>query len=89
MPRKAIPPTNPAILPGPDFLTDDHIARWADIIADGRARFPDDLQSPERERLMGSVQARLRDRLVRFIARAIAHRLHRRDSSELENSNYA
>jgi hypothetical protein len=53
-------------------LTTDQIARWADRIADGRDEFPADLGEPDRSALAEAVRARLRDRLVRLVARAIA-----------------
>jgi hypothetical protein len=70
------PPTAPAAsaLTG---LSDDQVARWADLIADGRDGFPDGLPSPDHERLLAAVRQRLRRRLVALIARAIAERLHR------------
>jgi len=47
------------------------------MITDGRDGFPDDLPPPDRERLLAAVRVRLRSRLVRHIARAIAARLRR------------
>jgi hypothetical protein len=45
------------------------------MIADGRCEFPDDVHLADRERLAREVRRRLRERLVRLIARAIAHHL--------------
>jgi len=56
-------------------LTSEQIARWADRIADGRDEFPADLAEPDRSALAEAVRARLRDRLVRLVARAIAGRM--------------
>jgi hypothetical protein len=53
------------------------VARWADLIADGRGDLPDGLADVDRERLLAAVRQRLRERLVHLIARAIAARLHR------------
>jgi hypothetical protein len=69
-------------------LSDEQVGRWADVIADGRDDFPDGLPSPGRERLLAAVRERLRGRLVRLIARAIAARLHRRARSETECPTY-
>jgi hypothetical protein len=60
--------------PCPD-LTGDQIAIWADRIADGRDEFPADLSEPDRSALADAVRRGLRDRLVRYIARAVASRL--------------
>jgi hypothetical protein len=67
-------------------LNDDQIARWADLIADGRDCVPDGLRPPERGRLEVAVRRRLRDRLVHLIARAIATRLRRGDRPDTEVS---
>jgi hypothetical protein len=56
-------------------LAHDQIARWADRIADGRDEFPADLAEPDRSALADAVRLRLRDRLVRLVARAIAGRV--------------
>jgi hypothetical protein len=56
-------------------LTPDQIARWADRIADGRDEFPTALTEPDRSVLAEAVRTRLRDRLVRLVARAIAGRV--------------
>lgn len=58
-------------------LTSEQIARWAERIADGRDEFPADLGEPDRSALADAVRVRLRDRLVRHVARAIAGRLAR------------
>ena len=47
------------------------------MIADGRGEFPTGLAPPDRDRLLAAVRRRLRDRMVRHIARAIAARLRR------------
>ena len=50
----------------------DPVARLADLVADGRVPFPPDLPAAERARLAAAVRARLRDRLVGLVARAVA-----------------
>src|SRR5262245_4635918 len=66
-PHPETPPLTGRITPG-------QIARWADVIADGRDGFPPDLPGPDRDALAAAVRERLRARLVGFIARAIAGR---------------
>lgn len=46
--------------------------RWADLVVRGETPFPAGLVPEERERLWREVCHRRRDRLVHFIARAIA-----------------
>jgi hypothetical protein len=80
MPRETRLPASPAPTPTPPSvpgLTDDQVSRWADLIADGRDTLPDDLPPPDQARLLAAVRERLRGRLVRLIARAIAARLRR------------
>jgi hypothetical protein len=79
--------TTPA--PSPAGLSPEQVDRWAALIADGRDVFPDDLPSPDRDRLLAAVRDALRSRLVRLIARAIAARLHRRLRPDTENPNHA
>jgi hypothetical protein len=84
MPRRPDPRTDPgtdhdctASLPAltASRLTPEQVRRWAELIADGRDRFPADLQPPDREGLLAAVLRRRRDRLVQYIARAIASAL--------------
>jgi hypothetical protein len=84
-PQSLTPPT-PCAETG---LTTEQVERWADMIADGRDEFPDRLPSPSRERLLAAVRERLRSRLVRHIARAIAAWLRRRAGSDTENTTHA
>ena len=91
MPRRPPPTTSPRLksqTPPPGSaetcLTPEQADRWADVIAEGRDDFPDDLSSPSRERLLAAVRERLRGRLVRHIARAIAARLRLQAQSETE-----
>lgn len=73
----------------PGKLADEQVARLADLIAEGRFEFPSDLSATDIERLRRQVQALLRNRLVRFIARAVAHYLHRATQQDPENSPHA
>jgi hypothetical protein len=57
----------------PVALTDDQIDRYAELIADGRYEFPENLRPPDKERLQREVRRWLRERMVRLISRAIAH----------------
>jgi hypothetical protein len=80
-PRRPSAPREPEPANG---LTPDQIARWADRIADGRDEFPTDLTDPDRSALADAVRVRLRDRLVRLVARAIASRMARPDAPDSE-----
>lgn len=62
-------------------LTADQLRKWADRIAEGRDEFPADLLEPDRSILADAVRVRLRDQLVRLVARAIAGRLARANST--------
>jgi hypothetical protein len=77
--RMSDPNSQPRSRPAPrepaTGLTADQIARWADRIADGRDEFPADLPEPDRSTLAEAVRVRLRDRLIRLVARAIAGRV--------------
>jgi len=56
----------------PGQLSRDQVRRWASLIASGETEFPADLASADRELLLRESRKRLRVRLVRLIARAIA-----------------
>jgi hypothetical protein len=75
MPRSSIGP--PANAPAATRLTTDQIDRWAERIAAGRDEFPADLTDPDRISLAAAVRVRLRDRLVRLVARSVAERMLR------------
>lgn len=77
------PPTTRESEPA-NRLAHDQIARWADRIADGRDEFPTDLADPDRSALAEAVRLRLRDRLMKLVARAIAARLARRDAPDTQ-----
>jgi hypothetical protein len=91
MPRKRLPPADRA--PGTDNasprLSDDQLGRLAELIADGRCQPPEDLPPADRRRLQVEVRLRLRARLVRLIARAIAHHLRRDAGPRSETADHA
>ncbi len=70
-------------------LTDEQIGRLAEMIADGRCEFPRDLQSPDVQRLDRQASSRLRDRLIHFIARAVADHVGRAADPGAETSEHA
>jgi hypothetical protein len=88
MPRQDQPSTSqaPGLVPpaGSPGLTDDQIMRCAELIAEGRGAFPDNLSPADHERLLVAVRQRLRSRLVHLIARAIAVQLHRQARPDKE-----
>ncbi|MEJ7636879.1 MAG: hypothetical protein WKF75_02535 [Singulisphaera sp.] len=94
MPRRR--PTQPGTPPQPQaspsiprpVLTATQVDGWAELIADGRDAFPDDLPPHDEARLRDAVRRRLRDRLVTLIARAIAAQI-RRDRTGPEASSHA
>jgi hypothetical protein len=74
---------------GAPALDDDRLARWADLLAAGRDRLPDELPPLDHDRLVLAVRTRLRQRLVRLIARAIASRIRREGSTDTEVTTHA
>jgi hypothetical protein len=81
---KPTPPESPdATHPGPQ--PPERLARLADLVAGGEVEFPGGLDPDDDVRLAGMVRERLRARLVRFVARQIAHDIHReREAGPLE-----
>jgi hypothetical protein len=83
MPRRPSTPYRPGLPEGvapatpTEPVTEDQLARWAGLIAEGRAGFPDGLSAPQLGQLSCEVRRLRRARLVRWIARAVAHDLHR------------
>jgi hypothetical protein len=63
-------------------LTDDQVACWADLIADGQDTFPTDLTPQDHDRLLTQVRSRLRARLARFVVRQIASDIKRATGSQ-------
>ena len=58
-------------------LTPEQLGRLAQLVADGRSEFPMELEQVDRDRLVVEVRHRLRKRLFRLIARALASQWHR------------
>jgi hypothetical protein len=79
-------PHDPAI---PASLDHDQLQRWARMIADGRGEFPTGLAALDHDQLLAAVRQRLRDRMVRHIARAIAARLRDDAGPRSENDHRA
>lgn len=52
------------------------IERLADLVASGEIPFPHDLSGHDQQLLLASVSHRRRDRLIKFVARAIAQDIH-------------
>jgi hypothetical protein len=77
---------DPAI---PARLDHDQLDRWAQLIADGRGEFPTGLAPLHHGHLLAAVRQRLRDRMVRHIARAIAARLRDDAGPRSENDPHA
>jgi hypothetical protein len=53
-----------------------HLARLAELVADGEAEFPFQMSEQDAEQLRRLIRQRLRERLMRYIARQIAVDLH-------------
>jgi hypothetical protein len=66
-------------------LDHDQLERWAQLIADGRGEFPTGLATHDHDPLLAAVRRRLRDRMVRHTARAIAARLRHDAGPQSEN----
>jgi hypothetical protein len=72
--------------PQPGSQPPERLARLADLVAGGEVAFPTGLDPAEDERLTAMIRARLRARLVRFIAQQIALAMHReREAGPLES----
>jgi hypothetical protein len=65
-------------------LTTDQLQRWAVRIAQGQDPFPRELPAAERERLATEVRRLRRQRLLAFLARAIARNIRRRELQDKE-----
>jgi hypothetical protein len=76
-------------LTGNAGLTRDQIGRLADLIAEGHGDLPTELSPSEHDRLLVEVRRRLRDRLVHFLARAIAAQLNRDAGPRSETDHHA
>lgn len=75
-------PDSPAI---PTSLDHTQLQRWAQMIAEGRGEFPTGLAALDHDQLLAAVRQRLRDRMVRHIARAIAASLRDEPAPPPEN----
>ncbi len=53
-------------------LTTEQFARYAELVASGKAEFPDGLPKEQEEDLVKEIRSKLRRRLVLLIAREIA-----------------
>jgi hypothetical protein len=58
-------------------LSSERVERLADLIAEGRYDVPVDMHQTDLAKVEDATRRRLRERLLQWIARAIAHRLHR------------
>jgi hypothetical protein len=65
-------------------LPPEQVQRWVELIAEGRDLFPADLSATDRDLLVAETRRRLRDRLVRHIACAIALDLRSAGKSQEE-----
>jgi hypothetical protein len=65
-------------------LTSEQLQRWAARIAEGQDPFPRDLPAAERERLATEVRRLRRERLLAFLARAIAQDIRRQERQDKE-----
>lgn len=63
-------------------LSQEQLARMANLIASGEAAFPEDLEPLDRERLETQVRKLLKSRLLVLIARAIAQDIIRNDAEK-------
>ena len=74
-------PTEPGNATLRSRLTREQLARLAEHVADEGSGIPPDL-APDQERILTDlVRRRLRDRLIQYIARAVAQDLLRGDGS--------
>lgn len=53
-------------------LTQEQVGLWARLVAEGRGEISERLSAADRRRVEAEVRSRLRDSLLRLIARAIA-----------------
>lgn len=73
--------------PSPAVLTHEQINRWASLVANGEAVFPDNLPEAAKAALCQEVRRRRRDRLIRFVACAIARELWRELQTNKEKTD--
>ena len=70
----AEPPSSAAFV---EELSTDQLTRWADLIANGEVGFPANLPAGQLRELIAEVRQLRRNRLIDYIARAIALDIHR------------
>jgi hypothetical protein len=68
-------------LPIPD-LSDEQLAKLADLVASGGTPFPDEVSPAVSARLTVEVRRRLRHRLLALVARAVANDIIRETHGE-------
>jgi hypothetical protein len=59
------------------LLTEDQLARWTELIAEGRTAFPHELAAAQAQQLGHAVRRRRHARLLHWIAHVIALDLQR------------
>ena len=85
--------TNPGTAASPSSnlseseLTEEQLQRWAQLIACGEAEFPSELGLEDLKELLLLIGHFRRERLVSFIARAIAQDIHRVERACEESDN--
>jgi len=67
----------PSSAPATEELSTDQLTRWADLIANGEVGFPANLPAGQLRKLIAEVRQLRRDRLIHYIAHAIARDIHR------------
>lgn len=67
----------------------DQLRRWAELIAEGQAPFPEGLSPAEHEQLVALVRFQLRGRLAQLIARALATHIFRSCKPVKEDTSHA
>lgn len=82
--RKSFSSIRPNTVSGATDLSTDPIERLADLIAQGRADLPEDLEELDRERLVVAVRQQLRNRMRLHICQALAIDLEGQKPSRLE-----
>lgn len=91
MPRKTQPPINmavPAPTPAPDTtLTSEQVDHWAHLVANGVVSFPSHFTPADARALGCQVRRRRRERLIGFIARAIATEIWRSRQHRTEDDD--
>lgn len=82
--HKSFSSIRPSPVSGATDLSTDPIERLADLIAQGRADLPEDLEELDRERLVVAVRRQLRNRMRLHICQALAIDLEGQKPSRTE-----